>query len=73
MEAIIEIRLRTSVRLHEVLHGFCACRVTGTEILELNVAQELASVDQYPILLIFLDIKKSYDIVDHGRLLTNLD
>ena len=37
VEAIIDIRLRVSVRLHGVLHGFHAGRVPGMEILELNL------------------------------------
>ena len=48
VEAIIDTILRVSVCLHNILHSFCAGRVTGTAILELNMAQDLASVDQDP-------------------------
>ena len=44
----------------------------GTAILELKLAQELASMDQDPLFLVFLDLKRSYDTVDCGRLLTIL-
>ena len=33
----------------------------GTAIMEIELAQELASVHQYPLLLVFLDIKNPYD------------
>ena len=39
VEEIIDTRLRESVILHDVLHGFRAGKVTGTEILELKLAQ----------------------------------
>ena len=71
-EAIIDTRLMASVLLHNVLHGFCTGRVTGTEILELKLVQVLASVDQEPLLLFFLDLQKEYITVDCGCLLTTL-
>ena len=37
-KTIINTRLRVSVRLHDVLHGFHTGRVTGTAILELEMA-----------------------------------
>ena len=73
MEAIIEIRLRTSVRLHNFLHGFRAGRGMGTPILDLKLAQELDSVDQGPLYLVFLDLQKSYNTVYRGYLLTTLE
>ena len=36
VETIINTRLRASVRLHDVLHGFCAGGGMDTDILELN-------------------------------------
>ena len=56
VEAIIDTCPRSSVRLHNILHGFHAGRVTRTAILELNLAQYLASVDQDPLFLFFLDL-----------------
>ena len=72
VEPIIYTCLRDSVHLHNVLHGFRAGRekVTGKEILGLKLEQELASVDRDPLLLVLIDLHKSYDTVDHGRLLT---
>ena len=42
-------------------------------ILELRMPQELDSIYQVPLFLVFLNLKKSYDTVDHGILLTTLD
>ena len=54
VEAIIDTRLRASVRLHNVLYELSSGRGTGTAILELNLAQELDSVNQDPLFLVFL-------------------
>ena len=56
VEAIIDNRLRASIRLHDILHGFCAGRGTGTAILEMKLMQELDSMDQDSIYLFFLDL-----------------
>ena len=73
LDSIIETLLRASVRLHNVLHGFCAGRVMETAIMDLKLAQELASADQDPLFLVFLDLRKAYDTVDCGLLLTTLE
>ena len=73
VDVIIDTRLRSNFHLHDVLHGLCAGRVTGTDILELNLTQELARFEQDPLLLVFLDLRKAYDTVDWGRLLANLE
>ena len=57
VEAIIDTSLRVSARLHNVLHGFRAGRVTGTATLELKMSQELASMYQDTLFLVFLDLK----------------
>ena len=60
MEAIIDTHINNSVTFHDVLHGFRVGMLMGTAIMELNLAQELVSVDQDPLLLVFLDILKAY-------------
>ena len=35
-----------------------------TAIMELNLEQELASVDQDPLFLVFLDLRKAYESLD---------
>ena len=64
LEALIDTRLRASFQLHDVLHGFRAGRGTGTAIMDLNIAQEFASIYQEPLFLELLDLRKAYDIMD---------
>ena len=45
----------------------------GTEILELNLAHELASMYQDPLFLVLLNLGKAYDTLDHGLFLTILE
>ena len=42
----------------------------GMVILELNLSQELDIMDQDPLFLVFLDLRKAYATVEHVRLLT---
>ena len=72
MEALIDTRLRTSLQMHDVLHGFRFIIRTGKAIMELNLAQEIASIEQDPLFLVFLDLRKAYDTVDQDRLLIKL-
>ena len=65
--------LRESNIFHNVLHGFCVGRGMGTAILEFKLAQYLSSVNQEPIFLGFLYLRKSTDTMDRGRLLMNLE
>ena len=37
--------------------------------MELKLAQELASVDHDPIVMVFLYLRKAYNTVDRGRLI----
>ena len=73
VDVIIGIRLSSSFRLHDILHGFRAGRGMGAEILELKLAQELAIMYQDPMFLVFLDLCKACNTVDHGHYLTTLD
>ena len=59
VEAIIGTCIKKVMTFHDVLHVFCIGRGMGTSIVELKRAQELASVDQDPIFLVFLDLRKS--------------
>ena len=72
VEALINTSLRASLQIHNVLHSFRDGRGTGTAIMELNLAKELASIDQDPTFLVFLDLWKAYDTVDRDRLLITL-
>ena len=56
VEAMIYIWIKTVLQFHDVLHGFFAGRGKGTAIMELKISQELAIVDQDPILLALTDL-----------------
>ena len=73
VEVLINTRLRVSLQLHDVLHGFRAGRGVGTAIMELKLAPELASIDQDPLFLVLLYLRKAYDTVDWERLLVTLE
>ena len=73
VEELIETCLCASLQIHDVLHGFRAGRGTGTAIMDLKFAQDLAIIDQYPLFLVFLDLRKAYDTVDRDHLLITLD
>ena len=72
VEVIIDNRLRDSLQFHDVLHGFWDGRETGTAIMDLKLAQELASVYHDPLFLVLLDLWKAYHILDRGRLIQTL-
>ena len=60
MEAVIETRIKSVVQFNNSLHWFRSRRGTGTAIMEIKLAQDLASVDQDPLFLVFLDLSKAY-------------
>jgi hypothetical protein len=67
--SIIDARLKTGITLHDSLHGFRPCRGTGTAILEILLRMQLSNIQAHPLYLIFLDLTKAYDTLDHGRTL----
>ena len=69
---VIYTRILKVVQFHNVLHGFHKGGGTGTKITELKLAKELASVDQDPLLLVLIDLRKDCDNLDCGRLLQTL-
>ena len=69
MEAIIDMRIKKDVNFYNFLRGFFSGGGTGTLIMEINLTQELAIVDQYPLFLVLLDLQKAYENLDHGSLL----
>ena len=69
MEAIMDTRVKEVVVFHDFLHGFRTNRGTGTAILEVKLAQELACIEQAPLYMVFLDLRKAYDTVDRSRAL----
>ena len=73
VEALINTHLRASLQMHYVLHGLRSGRGTGAAIMVLKLAQELASIDQEPLFLVFLDLRNAYDTVDQDRLLIPME
>ena len=73
VEALIDTRLSASLYMHNILHGFRARIGTGTAIMELNLTQEISSIDQDHLLLVLLDLRKAYGTVDQEHLLITLE
>ena len=73
IDTILYTRIKKSVMFHDVLHGFRVGMGMGTAIMELKLAQDLESVDQDLLLLVFLEIRKAYDNLEPGRLLKTLE
>ena len=73
VEALIDTRLFSIMQIHDVLHGFRDGRGTGSAITKLKLAQELSSIYQDPLFLIFLELMKDYDTVDWEHLLITLE
>ena len=71
-EAVIDTCIKKAVKFHDALHEFCVGKGTGTAIMEPNLSQYLASLDQDPLFLVFLYLKNAYDNLDRGRLLNTL-
>ena len=72
VEVVIDARNKKVIQFHDFLHGFCAGSEAGTTIMEIKIAQELASVDQDPLFLLSLGLSKDYDNLDCGQLLQTL-
>ena len=68
LERVIDARLKC-VPLHDSLHGFRPGRSCGTGIMEVKLAQQLASMEQCPFYGIFLDLKKAHAAMDRDRCL----
>ena len=60
VEAVIDTLIKTVVQFRDVFHGVLAGREAGTAIMELKPAQELETVDQYPLLSVLIFLIKSY-------------
>ena len=59
VEAIIDILINMAVIFYYILHVFYVCRGTETYIMGRKMSQDLESIDQDPLLLLFLDLWKS--------------
>ena len=73
MAVILNRRLTSSITFHDVRHGFRAGRGTGTATLEAKLLQQLASMKEEVLYVIFLDLTKVYDALDRSRCLGILE
>ena len=55
------------------LHGFWAGRGTGTATLEAKLIQQLASMREEVLYVIFLDLQKAYDALERSMCLEILE
>ena len=65
VEVLSDTCIKAVVMFHDILHGFFSSRGMGTAIMELNMAQEIASIDQYLLFLVFLYFSKSYNMTEY--------
>ena len=61
---ILNRRFTSSITYHDVFHGFWAGRGTGTATLEAKLLQQLATMREEVLYVIFLDLTKAYDALD---------
>ena len=66
---VVNCRLKRSVVLHNVLHGFRVGRGKGTATLEAKLVQQLSGLAHKPLLQVLLDVQKAYDSLDQERCL----
>jgi hypothetical protein len=68
----MDLRLK-AFNLHDLLHGCCDKRGSGTARIEAKLAQQLAHLEQAPFYGVFLDLKKAFDSMDRERCLLILE
>ena len=73
VETLIDTFLCNNLQMHNPLHGFRSGIGTRMAIMELKISQELASIDQDPLFLVFLELQKAYDTVEQDILITTLE
>ena len=59
--------------LHDLLHGCCNTRGTGTAGIEAKLAQQLAHLEQVPFYRVFLDLKTAFDAMSWERCILILE
>ena len=73
LEAIIDTRIKTVVVLHDALYVFFTRRGTGAAMMEIKIAQDIASINQDSLFLVFLDICKAYETLERRQLIQALE
>ena len=64
---ILNFRITASINFHDFLHGFRAGCGTGTATLEDKLLQQLASLREEVLYVIFMDLHKVYEALDRSR------
>ena len=70
--SIVNIRLQSSIVLHDILHGFRHGRGTGTAIIEDKLDQQLAGIVHKSLFQVYIDVMKAYYSLDRGRCMETL-
>ena len=70
---ILNRRLTASITFHNFLHGFRAGCSTGTATLEAKLLQQIASLREEVMYVIFMDLYKVYDALERSRCLEILE
>ena len=73
VEAVTDTGIKSVVQFHDFLQMFRSSSLEGTAIMEIKRVQELESVDQDPLFLVFQYLSKAYDNLYWGRLLQTLE
>ena len=69
MSSRLNRRLTAKITFHDVLHGFQACRGTGTAALDSKVIQQLMVMREMVLFKIFLYLHKAYTALYQDRCL----
>ena len=64
VSSIINSRISAKVKLDDAIHSFRALRGTSTAIMEAKLLVQLCSQSDIPFFMVFLDLKKAYDMLD---------
>ena len=67
--AVLNSHFTASITYHDFLHGFWAGHGTGTATLEAKLLQNLSSLREEVLYVIFLELHKVYDALDRSRCL----
>ena len=73
MATILIFWITASITFHDFLHGFRSVHGTGTTTLEAKLLQQLASLREEVLYIIFLDLRKASDALDRPKFLEILD
>ena len=75
LTAIPNLRLNKGMDLYDSLHGFLEGQGKGTETgtIEDNMDQQLSRISHEPLFPVFLDVRKSYDLLDRGGMYGDLE